>query len=342
MRVRTGSLALSLVAGATALALVAPTVGSADAAGNGPTYRQHDYADGQARYVLPPGENGLVNAQQALAFEATGQRPPHSQDQLGQYSNLLYGYPSPDRRHPREATSTTSPSGCRQADVTRTEHARDRRDDLPRPPGRPAHLRRDGCRRQRSAPATPRPRTGSSSWTCCATTARARWPTSSGRRATSSRWTTTSSCSRRTRRPRHNARSTGSRARYGAAGRDGQAMIDSYVAGVNAYIAAARTDPSLLPVDYHGSRPGRVGAAAVDGRGRGRDRRPDRRHLRQGRWLGDRRRAPADLPPRPLRRPGRRSRPTATSTTRTTRSPPRRSPTDTSGTTCGPAPGTGR
>ena len=58
------------------------------------TYRAHDYANGQAMSVLPPGENGLVTADQAAAFEATGQRPPNSQDQLGKYANLLYGYPS--------------------------------------------------------------------------------------------------------------------------------------------------------------------------------------------------------------------------------------------------------
>src|SRR6476661_1870534 len=58
------------------------------------TYRAHDYAGGQAMSVLPPGENGLVTADQAAAFEATGQRPPASQDQLGKYKNLLYGYPS--------------------------------------------------------------------------------------------------------------------------------------------------------------------------------------------------------------------------------------------------------
>ncbi|HSP38236.1 MAG TPA: hypothetical protein VLR26_10830 [Frankiaceae bacterium] len=59
-----------------------------------PGYRLGDYADGQARSVLPPGENGLVNTLQAAEFEATGTRPPNSDDQLGQYANLLYGSPS--------------------------------------------------------------------------------------------------------------------------------------------------------------------------------------------------------------------------------------------------------
>jgi acyl-homoserine lactone acylase PvdQ len=43
--------------------------------------------------VLPPGANGLDNAAQLGQFEATGQRPPNSDDQLGMYANLLYGYP---------------------------------------------------------------------------------------------------------------------------------------------------------------------------------------------------------------------------------------------------------
>jgi hypothetical protein len=82
MRVRPSSLALSLTAGATALALLAPQLGPARAAG-GPAYRQHDYADGQARYVLPPGENGLVNLTQALAFEANGSGRPTARTSWG-------------------------------------------------------------------------------------------------------------------------------------------------------------------------------------------------------------------------------------------------------------------
>jgi hypothetical protein len=45
-------------------------------------YRAHDYADGQAMWILPPGENGLVNATDALAAQ-NGTRPQGSQDQLG-------------------------------------------------------------------------------------------------------------------------------------------------------------------------------------------------------------------------------------------------------------------
>jgi hypothetical protein len=59
-----------------------------------PTYRADDYAHGQAMYILPAGENGLVNAAQFDRFEKTGKRPPYSQDQLAPYENLEFGAPS--------------------------------------------------------------------------------------------------------------------------------------------------------------------------------------------------------------------------------------------------------
>ncbi len=87
------------LAAAVAVAMVGvlATPPTAHAAGTTPTapgYRVGDYGNGQVMSVLPPGENGLVNAQQAVAFEAAKQRPPNSDDQLGQYANLLYGSPS--------------------------------------------------------------------------------------------------------------------------------------------------------------------------------------------------------------------------------------------------------
>jgi acyl-homoserine lactone acylase PvdQ len=83
-------------------------------------YRAGDYADGQAMSILPPGENGLVNATDALQFELLGTRPAASQDQLGKYANLLYGYPTLtdatlDKYYNDESF------GVRPEDVTRTE-----------------------------------------------------------------------------------------------------------------------------------------------------------------------------------------------------------------------------
>ena len=45
------------------------------------------------RNVLPPGQNGLINAPQLAAFAGTGQRPPHSNDQLAMYGDLVYSTP---------------------------------------------------------------------------------------------------------------------------------------------------------------------------------------------------------------------------------------------------------
>jgi acyl-homoserine lactone acylase PvdQ len=43
--------------------------------------------------VLPPGANGLANRLQLAAFLATGARPPHSDDQLAMYRDLMYATP---------------------------------------------------------------------------------------------------------------------------------------------------------------------------------------------------------------------------------------------------------
>jgi hypothetical protein len=47
---------------------------------------QNDF--GGFRNVLPPGTNGFDNAAQLALFEAAGQRPAHSSDQLGMYNAL--------------------------------------------------------------------------------------------------------------------------------------------------------------------------------------------------------------------------------------------------------------
>ena len=67
--------------------------GNAAAATPSHAYRAHDYADGQAMSILPPGENGLVNATDAITAQAGGSRPDGSQDQLSKYADLLYGAP---------------------------------------------------------------------------------------------------------------------------------------------------------------------------------------------------------------------------------------------------------
>jgi hypothetical protein len=74
-----GALALLLVLATTAAAAPAP-YGTDDAGG--------------FRNVLPPGAAGVDNALQLAAFTATGTRPPHWVDQQPLYENLLYASPT--------------------------------------------------------------------------------------------------------------------------------------------------------------------------------------------------------------------------------------------------------
>jgi len=111
-----------LVATLSALAVTAATLApqAQAATGDGPGYRLDDYADGQAMSILPPGENGLVNATDLLKFETTKERPPNSDDQLGKYSGLLYGYPGLTDAGLGDYFDDES-FGVRPGDVTRTE-----------------------------------------------------------------------------------------------------------------------------------------------------------------------------------------------------------------------------
>jgi acyl-homoserine lactone acylase PvdQ len=252
MRVRPSSLALSLTAGATALALLAPQLGPARAAG-GPAYRQHDYADGQTRYVLPPGENGLVNLTQALAFEANGQRPADSQDQLGEYSGLLYGYPSLTQATLGKYFNDES-FGVKPADVTRTEQ-----------PGPGVTIYRD----THDVPHIYGDTDAAAAFGAGYAQAEDRLflmdvlrhygsGTLAGFLGAScgfeqmdhdqlllAPYTRAQAQQQVDRLPD----------RYGAQGARAKQMIDSYVQGVNAYIDAANRDPSLLPADYVAAGP---------------------------------------------------------------------------------------
>jgi acyl-homoserine lactone acylase PvdQ len=49
---------------------------------------------GGFRNVLPPGENGLATFSQILSFRGTGVLPPHFADQQPLYENLVYGSPA--------------------------------------------------------------------------------------------------------------------------------------------------------------------------------------------------------------------------------------------------------
>ena len=77
----------ALAAGVTAL-LAAPTA----LAQTAPTYGQNDA--GGFRNVLPAGEAGVDNALQLAQTQANGAIPPHFNDQLPLYANLVYADPT--------------------------------------------------------------------------------------------------------------------------------------------------------------------------------------------------------------------------------------------------------
>src|SRR5919112_2732683 len=74
---------------AAAVVLLLPAgAGAAPPAGS---YREHD---GKGFHdILPPGTNGMVNGQQLLQFELAGTRPPHNDDQLAMYADLVRATP---------------------------------------------------------------------------------------------------------------------------------------------------------------------------------------------------------------------------------------------------------
>lgn len=74
-----------------ALALSLTALGASGAQGAAQPYGANDA--GGFRNVLPPGENGLDNLAQLFAFRGTGTLPPHFADQQPLYENLVYGAP---------------------------------------------------------------------------------------------------------------------------------------------------------------------------------------------------------------------------------------------------------
>ncbi|MGN6250209.1 MAG: penicillin acylase family protein [Marmoricola sp.] len=247
MRIRRTSLAAAcLLATASLTATTLPALGATGT--DGPGYRVHDYADGQAMSILPPGENGLVNATDLLTFEATQQRPANSQDQLGKYAGLLYGY--------HDLTDATlsryyddESFGVRPADVTRTEV-----------PGPGTTIFRD----THDVPHIHGTTDAAAAFGAGYAQAEDRLFLMDVLRHYGEGTLASflgSSCEFE--QMDHDelllAPYTPARAkaqidamvrRNGATGQLARTMLENYVAGVNAYIQKATTDPSLLPADY--------------------------------------------------------------------------------------------
>ncbi len=86
-----------LLAAAASMATVALLAGSTAVpahADTGPSYLRDDYSDGRVFSILPPGEHGLYNATDLLQFEASKTRPTGADDQKTKYDALLYGAPT--------------------------------------------------------------------------------------------------------------------------------------------------------------------------------------------------------------------------------------------------------
>ena len=78
------------VTAGVATALAAAPAGAAPTPG---AYQHDDYGGGSVYNIVPPGQNGGMNAVEAAQFELDGTRPPHQADQQDMYGDLVYAAP---------------------------------------------------------------------------------------------------------------------------------------------------------------------------------------------------------------------------------------------------------
>lgn len=241
----------------TAMAVALSTAAAPAVAANGPggfslrpVYQADDFSRGQAMFILPAGENGLVNAAQLAQFEATGKRPPHSQDQLAPYENLEFGYRSltDSALHkfyldesfgvkPGQIIATEHPSPSEPVVIYRDTH------DIPHIYGKTDPALAFGAgfaqAQDRLFLMDVLRHFGAGTLTSFL------GPSCADEQMDHDElllapYTTAQA----------NAQINALPAEFGAQGRRAVAMIHSYVQGINAYIAKALTDPALLPVEY--------------------------------------------------------------------------------------------
>ncbi|MBA2240770.1 MAG: penicillin acylase family protein [Solirubrobacterales bacterium] len=95
-RARNRALLVTLAATLAAVLLAVPSAALAQLPPDGPepgAYQEDDA--GGFLNIIPPGQNGHTNGADIAAFFATGQRPPHSDDQIQMYEDLVYAYDNP-------------------------------------------------------------------------------------------------------------------------------------------------------------------------------------------------------------------------------------------------------
>ncbi len=230
--------------------LVAGLVGPAVASAQTPSsaYRAGDFADGQVLSILPPGQNGLLNAPQAVQFSATGARPANSQDQRAPYANLIYGASGLTDSGLSQFYGDES-FGARPDDVKRTEHPspdvtiyRDGR-DVPHIYGKTVEAMSFGAG---YAAAEDRlflidvlRHFGSG------TLSEFLGPSCADEKMDHDQLLL-APYSSSDRQQQLDALPT----QYGAEGAQAKSMTSAFVDGINAYITASQSDPSLLPAEY--------------------------------------------------------------------------------------------
>lgn len=204
---------------------------------------------GGFRNVLPPGENGVDNALQLGQFMLTGQRPPHFDDQLHLYTDLLYA--SPTLTHPQIANYYKDATfGVPPGDVASTENpqpgvtiVRDRSYGIPHVYGQ---SRADTMYGAGYAGAEDR----LFLMDILRHTGRAQLSSFAGGRAGNramdhAQWLLAPYTEQDLQSQIDNAPRL-----YGDAGRRLIDDVNAYVAGINGYVDAALLDPTKLPAEY--------------------------------------------------------------------------------------------
>jgi acyl-homoserine lactone acylase PvdQ len=240
-----------LVLTATAAAAGAPFTGSVTAGYDpSPTYRANDYADGLVRSILPPGENGLVNPTEALSYEATGARPSDENNQLAPYANLLYA-PAALTDADLSRYYEDESFGVRPTDISRVEHPST---------SVPVVIYRDRNDVPHIYGASPAAAAFGVGWAQAEDrlffmdvlrhygqgTLSAFLGPSCGFEQMDHNQLLVAPYTQ----AQANAQVAALPREYGHLGTVLRDMVDSYVQGVNAYIAAARTNPGMLPSEY--------------------------------------------------------------------------------------------
>ena len=238
------------VGGLICAALACAVMASA-AAADAPVQPYGTNDAGGFRNVLPPGENGLVNAAQLAQFEATGAKPSHFDDQQSLYQNLVYASPTltPDQvpNYFKDATF-----GVRSSDVASTESPRSDvtivRDSSYGIPHIYATTRAGLMFGAGYAGAEDRlflmdvlRHAGRAELSSFAGGA-------AGNRAMDAAQWAIAPYTEADLQSQLDAAPT----LYGAAGTQVVDDLNNYVAGINAYITAALTDPTKLPAEYAG------------------------------------------------------------------------------------------